>query len=527
MAVAQTLAVALAGLSGNLISVEAAVSSQLPGMAIIGLPDTALSEAKQRIRVACQNSGLTLSNRFLTLNLSPAELPKYGSGFDLSMALAALAVAGEVPLERLASTVHIGELGLDGAVRGMAGVLPAVRAAALAGIHTVMVPSECYAEANLVTGVTIIPVRTLSEAVEWHARGITEPGSRSSTPSQHLRSYSSGVSASCREQLDMSDVIGQRESVEAAVIAAVGNHHLSLVGTPGTGKSMLAQRIPTILPDLSDEAALEATSIASLDRAHPVVGLVRRPPFEAPHHTATAASLLGSHTRTVVPGSFTRASHGVLFLDEAAEFGPGIIDNLRQPLEMGTLTLQRARWSVVLPANFLLVLASNPCPCGQYGAPNSTCTCSGGVVRKYAARISGPINDRIDLRVNLFSKTRVAAPPSKRPYNSPPCSRYGDSSAALRDRVTRARARAAVRLRPTPWRVNGQVSGTWLRNPDNRLSSQSTAAIDAALEEGRLSMRAYDRILKVAWSIADIEDEDYPSPTHVARAFRFRSGEFS
>lgn len=519
MSIASTFAVALNGLDGNLVTVEASLSSQLPGIAIIGLPDTSLSEAKQRIRVACQNSRMKLSNRFITLNLSPAELPKNGSAFDLAMALASLAASGELPVSSVRAVLHIGELGLDGQVRRTRGILSMVQVAKREGVRSVVVPSDCVAEAQLVGDIDVVGVRSLEEAVKWH-RG--ERLTRSSEASIEcgdplVKSHpQQGSSSAAESSPDMSEVVGQPEAVRALTIAAVGGHHTSLVGPPGTGKTMLASRMATILPDLTDRDALETTSIASISGMGEIGGLIRRPPFESPHHTATSAAMVGTGARVVQPGAITRATNGILFLDEAPEFSRAVLDSLRQPLESGTVCIQRARLSVNLPARFILVLASNPCGCGEAGSAGATCTCDGGARRRYSARISGPLRDRIDLRLNVHRSTASL-------YQDASNSRLV-TSAELRDEVTEARLRTRARLVNTPWQLNREVPGVWLRHPDNRPSRFASAALDDAFALGHISMRAYDRALRVAWSIADLAGSAVLERAHIARALAYREG---
>lgn len=525
MSVAATYAVSLNGLEGNLVTVEASLSSQLPGIAIIGLPDTSLTEAKQRIRVACQNSAMKLSTRFITLNLSPAELPKNGSAFDLAMALAALAASGEVPASSVRSALHIGELGLDGRVRRTRGVLSMVQVAQREGVRKVIVPSEAVVEASLVRGVEVIGVGSLNEAVNLH-RGEAPPQQSArrsaATDAQVLSSHSrdkSNPSASpglALNEPDMSDIVGQPEAVRALTIAAVGGHHTSLVGPPGTGKTMLASRLATILPDLSDYDALETTSIASIVGVAEIRGLIRRPPFEAPHHTVTSAAMVGTGSRLVNPGAITRATNGILFLDEAPEFARAVLDCLRQPLESGTVSIQRARLSVTLPARFILVIASNPCGCGESGIGDARCTCGGGARRRYAARISGPLRDRLDLRLSVQRSSASL-------YADHACADL-PTSRELREQVTAARSRTSARLQKTPWKLNREVPGAWLRHPDNRPSRSASTVLDDAFTKGSISMRAYDRALRVAWSIADLEHAPVLERTHIARALAYREG---
>lgn len=512
-------AVALTGLTGTTVVVEAAVSQQLPGMTIIGLPDAALAEAKQRVRSATAQAGLPVSQHWVTVNLAPASFPKQGSGFDLAIALATLGALRHLPAERLAETAHIGELGLDGGLRRPLGLLSSVIAARELGFARVMVPAESGGEARLVPGVEVVEVDDLLGAVAWH-RG--EPGGWSDAtrgPSAR-RSRTRSVSREAdHEGLDMSDIIGQPDAVEAMVIAAAGRHHVSLVGPPGAGKTLLAQRLPTILPDLSPSESLTASSIASLSGA-PITELITRPPFEAPHHTASSASIVGGgDARGLRPGAITRACHGILFMDEAPEFGRSVLDDLRQPLESGTIEIHRSRIRATLPARLQLVLAANPCPCGNAGSPDTAllCKCSPSVRVKYLRRLSGPLTDRIDLRLTV---RRVSS------------AHLGDAiggrtptSAELRERVIAARERAAGRLSGTPWTVNGEVRGEWLRGPAMRLPRSDTVVLDRALSHGALTMRGYDRALRVAWSIADLTGRDRPGRGELAQALALRGGD--
>ncbi|UOQ60650.1 ATP-binding protein [Leucobacter rhizosphaerae] len=348
---------ALTGLDGTAVMVEAAVAQQLPGMAIIGLPDTALAEAKLRVRTATTQAGLPLADRFILVNLSPAALPKQGSGFDLAIALAALAASGHLPTGRLAETAHLGELGLDAELRRPAGLLTATVAARALGFSRVMVPEAGGAEAALVPGIEVIAARDLAGAVAWH-RG--EPEGWRVVPSGASAGGTGSAGADAADGADhagdMSDIIGQPEAVEALVVAAAGRHHVSLLGPPGTGKTLLATRLPTILPDLTPDEAITASSIASLGGL-PLTALVRRPPFERPHHTASAVSIIGGGSGGEVrAGAITRACHGVLFLDEAPEFPRGVLDSLRQPLEAGTVEIHRSRVRTTLPAHLQLVV---------------------------------------------------------------------------------------------------------------------------------------------------------------------------
>lgn len=515
MAVARTKSVALLGLDGSVIDVEADLSSQLPGLSIIGLPDAALAESRDRVRSAAKNAGCPLPARKLTVNLSPASLPKHGSGFDLAVALACLAAAGEVSPESIAGVVHLGELGLDGRVRRVRGVLPAVVAAARAGFTTVMVPSLNRAEAELVPGVRVIGVATLGQAAVHHGATLAE-SAVDVNEEELVRAddYGDDVDDVVPE---LADIAGNAEAVEALLAVAAGGHHAFLLGPPGAGKTMLASRLPGILPDLDSEGALEVTSLRSLSDRPIGDRLTRRPPFEAPHHTATAASIVGGGSRLIKPGAAARASRGVLFLDEAPEFPAAVLDVLRQPLESGVITIHRANAIARFPARFQLVLAANPCPCGQYGARDGECTCPPVARRRYLARISGPLLDRVDVQMRV---PRLTMTQLRLADDTPRL-----TTTAARARVVAARAVAADRLRGTPWRVNSEVPGPWLRG-EGRLhpGGVATRALDRALENGAITMRGYDRVLKLSWTLADVDGSASPNHEHIGRALFLRKG---
>lgn len=520
----QVAAVALNGIDGTAITVEASVSKQLPGIAIVGLPDTAVAESKQRVRHATRAQGLSLTDRFVLVNLRPAELPKHGSGFDLAIALAVLAVSSEDGWPKLSTTAHIAELGLDGTLRRPRGLLAAVIAAQRAGHATAVVPAEGAAEAAFVEGIEIIAAESLLGAVNWH-RGSSEGwrvqgrgGTRVKPTEVNLRGapQTVGVGAQVRHDADMRDVVGQELAVEALTVAAAGRHHVQLVGPPGAGKTMLAARLPTVLPPLDRAAALRVTSVRSLLTHEPVNHLIETPPFEQPHHTASAAAIIGAGRGSMlIPGALSLASEGVLFLDEAAEFSRPVLDALRQPLEERSVYLQRAGVRAKLPARVQLVLAHNPCPCGGGGADPAdlACTCTPLQKRRYSGRISGPLRDRIDIGVALQRVRSARAPGTvDEAY----------SSAAVRAKVIAARAAAAERLRGTPWSVNGDVSGAWLREGPHRLPSSTTNILDRALSIGTLSLRGYDRALRVAWSIADLAGSSQPDADQVTAALMLK-----
>lgn len=503
MTVARTLAVALNGLEGAVVEVEADLSAQTPGFAIIGLPDKALGEAAQRVHNACANRDLALPRRRLTVNLSPASLPKHGSGFDVAIAICALATAHGMDAASLAATVHVGELGLDGRLRPVPGVLPAVAAAARAGVRRAIVPWANREEAALVEGVEVIGAACIAEVARAH-------GGHADVPD--LEPVSGAHSPAEDEPVpELADVIGQPEAVEALIVAAAGGHHLFMSGPPGAGKTMLARRLPGILPDLDESAALAVASIRSLS-GEQVTRLSRVPPFEAPHHSASVAALVGGGSRIVRPGAIARASEGVLFLDEAGEFGSAALDALRQPLESGAIVIHRAGVTAAYPARFQLVVATNPCPCGDYGVRGGTCVCPPQAIRRYLSRLSGPLLDRIDIELAM---RRVAV------------ARHAAgavSTATARDRVAEARERAARRLRETPWRRNADVPGTWLRQGPLAPAPLVRRPLDAALHRGSLTLRGYDRVLRVAWSLSDLAGRDALELDAIGRALYLKKG---
>ncbi len=507
MALGVTQGVALVGLDGHVVDVEADVANGLPAFTITGLPDTSLGEARDRVRAACHNSGVALPSRRITVNLSPASLPKAGTSFDVAIAVAVL-VAGEVVPEGAArGVVHLGELGLDGRVRAVRGVLPAVLAAARRGIERVVVPAANLAEAELVPGVRVHAARSLAGLVAAY-RGEVGGPEPDAADGPVVEPVVEPVS-----RLDLADVVGQTEARTCLEVAAAGGHHLFLLGPPGAGKTMLAARLPSLLPDLEPAAALQVTAVHSLAGAlRPGAGLVRRPPFVDPHHTASPASVVGGGAGVPRPGAASLAHHGVLFLDEAPEFETRVLDALRQPLEEGELVIHRAAGHARYPARFQLVLAANPCPCGRASGKGTECTCTPMARRRYLHRLSGPLLDRVDLRVQVLPVTRAALSTAV----------AGESSATVAARVVEAREAQAQRWHGTPWRLNAHVPGHELRRGRWRLPPGTTHDIDRGIERGTLTVRGYDRVLRSAWTLADLAGRTRPTAADVSQAFCLR-----
>lgn len=502
MLLGRTRSVCLVGLTGHLVDVEAHLAPSLPAFMLVGLPDAALAEARDRVRAAVTSSGLPWPNRRITVNLSPAALPKAGSGFDIAIAVAVLAGADLVDAVAAASAVHLGELGLDGRLRPVRGVLPAVAAAVAAGVPRVVVPAGNAAEARLVPGAEVVGVHSLAEVAARYGADVDVPDAE---PVAHLV-----ATAPARPVPDLGDVVGQPMARTCLEVAAAGGHHLLMVGPPGVGKTMLAARLPGLLPDLDEAAAVEVTAVHSLAGTFdPAGGLLRRPPFEDPHHTATPAAVVGGGSGIPRPGAASRAHRGVLFLDEAPEFAPTVLQTLRQPLENGEVVLHRSAGIARYPARFQLVLAANPCPCGRSVGKGLSCSCTPQQRRRYFGRLSGPLLDRVDLQVEV---------PPTHALDEP-----GEGTAVVAARVAAAREAAATRLRGTAWRTNAEVPGGWLRE---RLGAgrRLMGALDQAVDRGTLSLRGVDRVLRVAWTLADLAGREAPTALDVGTAFELRTG---
>jgi magnesium chelatase family protein len=527
MGFARTCSVALVGVEGVVVEVQADLEPGVAAFTLVGLPDKSLTESKDRVRAAVVNSGAEWPQKKLTVGLSPASVPKAGSGFDLAVACAVLGASERIDPRVLSDIVMIGELGLDGRVRPVRGILPAVLAAAEAGYEQVVVPECSAAEASLVPGVSVLGVRTLRQLIAVLAdepvpdeepdegrpdpllAGLRMPGTGAATGM-----HTTGA-AQQDQGHDLADVVGQLAARTAVEVAAAGGHHLFLEGPPGAGKTMLAERLPAILPELGREESLEVTAVHSIAGLLPVgKPLVDTAPYCAPHHSATMQALVGGGQGIARPGAVSLAHRGVLFLDETPEFSSQALDALRQPLEAGHVVIARSAGVVRFPAKFLMVLAANPCPCGRFSRTDDLCECPPASIRRYQARLSGPLLDRVDLRVEIDRVARSEL--TQRGAR-------GESTATVAARVHAARERAALRLTGTPWRTNSEIPGRELRSRWHAAPGAMDEA-ERSLERGMLTARGLDRVLRVAWTISDLVGHERPDAADVNLALQLRTG---
>lgn len=497
MALGRAYSVAVAGVDGQLVEIEADVGQGLPSVHLVGSADAALQESRDRVRAAVTNSGEKWPDGRVVLALSPATLPKVGSVYDLALASAVMHAGAAVPGDRLAGSVLLGELALDGRVRRVRGILPAVLAARGAGRRTVVVPACTLAEAGLVDDIAVLGAATLQELIAW-LRGegqLHKPEGPVTVPDP-------GVG-------DLDEVVGQDEARWALEVAAAGGHHVLLTGPPGIGKTMLAQRLPGLLPPLTEAEALEVTAIHSvagtLSGENPLITV---PPFVAPHHSSSVCAMVGGGAGSARPGAVSRAHRGVLFLDECAEIGTQVLESLRTPLEEGEVRIARRDGVARYPARFQLVMAANPCPCAP--ARDVDCICAPLARRRYLGKLSGPLMDRIDIWVRMQAQAAGAFASSQ-----------AESSAQVRERVTQARAVAAQRWREFGWTANAQVPGHVLRQ-QFQLPPASLAPLENALRQGMMSARGADRAVRVAWTVCDLRSGDIPTAQDVMHALNFR-----
>lgn len=496
--------VSLMGLDGFIVEVQTDISNGLIAFDMIGLPDASVREARERAKASIKNSGCEYPRKRITINLAPASLKKEGSGFDLAITIGILAASGQINIPDPEKTVFIGELALDGSVKAVNGVLPMVISAYEHGFTKCFVPAENADEAAVIQGIEVYPVRRLGEVLD-HFDGVYRIG-------RHMPGPEIVQAAESAAAIDMIDVKGQEQAKRAMEIAASGSHNVLMIGPAGTGKSMLAKRMSTILPDMTFEEMLEVTKLHSIAGALPAkTPLITERPFRSPHHTVSANALSGGGA-VPRPGELSLAHCGVLFLDELPEFRRDSLEVLRQPLEDGSITISRVNATLTYPCNITLVTAMNPCPCGNFGNPKRSCTCSANQIRRYRSRISGPLLDRIDIQIEVPSVS----------YDDLSKIADGETSAQIRERVNKARKIQTDRYKNEGITSNSQL-GAGMLDKYCRLGKEEDAMMRNAFDKLGLSARAHSKILKVARTIADLDASEDIKIRHIAEAIQYRN----
>lgn len=506
------------GVEGRFIEVEVNICSGLPQVNIVGLPDSAVRESVERVRAAIQNGGMKFPMDRITINLAPADLRKEGSAFDLAIAAGILCASGQVDANLLEDTLFIGELSLNGTIRNVPGVLPMTELARSAGIRRIVVPHNAVTEASLIQGIEVFGITSLAEWINGFIDDTVESEGCNSDKVSSMNGFQasnggSGWGAGAPDgEVDLSDVVGQTQGKRALLIAASGMHNLLFVGPPGTGKTMLCRRLPTLMPPLNDDEALTVTKIFSVcgKLSNTPSGLIRKRPFRAPHHTISSAGLIGGGS-VPKPGEVTLAHHGILFLDELPEFSRACLEALRQPLEDREVTIGRARGVCRFPARFMLAASMNPCQCGFYGGSleDRPCTCTPSSIARYRSRMSGPLADRVDLQVELPRQTVRAS------------DGIGITSEQAREIVMEAAGRQKSRYRHYGFHWNSELQGPLLKK-FTRLSSDAEMLLQQVYEQLGLSFRAHDRILKMSRTIADLAGREAIRSEDVAEAVSYR-----